>query len=150
MLREGAAPAGAGWGRRGWWGGKLELWSSCFHRPDLPEQSPGPSPYLPWGHRVGGEDLLTWVPWSTRSCPQRGLASRTQKVVALGGGLGPQLQGAGWAGTSSPGLTVQGAAAQWVPWCLEVEPQGAGWVPALGAALTQALRTQGEEGYEGL
>ena len=57
---------------------------------------------------------------------------------------------AGWVGTSSPGLTVQGAAAQQGPWCLDVEPQGAGGYLPLRAALTQALRTQGEEGYKGL
>lgn len=54
-----------------------------------------PFPYLPWEHRLGEVDLFTWVPWSTRSYPHRGLASRSQKAVALGRGLGPQLRGGG-------------------------------------------------------
>lgn len=50
------------------------------------------APPLPaTGHRVGKVELLTWVPWSTKSCPHGDLAARTQKGVALGKGLGPSL-----------------------------------------------------------
>lgn len=64
-----------------------------------------PFPYLPWEHRLGEVDLFTWVPWSTRSYPHRGLASRSQKAVALGRGPGPQLRGGGdWLRGDSPAL----------------------------------------------
>lgn len=40
---------------------------------------------------MGGVAVFTWVPWSMRSCLHRGLASTTQKAVALGGAGVPEL-----------------------------------------------------------
>ena len=99
--------------------GKLEPRSSWFWRLGLLEQSPGPVPYLLWEHRVRGVHLLPWM-----SCPHRGLASGTQKAVALGAGVGPQPGGAGRVGMFRPGLTVQGAAAQRGPQNFDVQPRG--------------------------
>lgn len=54
-------------------------------------------------------------------------------------------------GMPSPGLTVQGTAAQWHPWSLDVEAQGLSQYLHLVAALVTWLAlilalTQGEEG----